>query len=84
MYRQTMVFPIVTYGSEDPYYMNSRKASTSVSLPTLTPVTVWTMTNWRTLKEMGIPDHLILLLRTLHAGQEATVRTSDETGLVQD
>ena len=24
---------------------------------------------------MGIPDHLICLLRNLHAGQEATVRT---------
>ena len=27
------------------------------------------------LKEMGIPDHLNCLLRNLHAGQEATVRT---------
>ena len=26
------------------------------------------------LKEMGIPDHLICLLRNLNAGQEATVR----------
>ena len=26
-------------------------------------------------KEMGIPDHLTCLLRNLHAGQEATVRT---------
>ena len=31
---------------------------------------------WKILKEMGIPDHLIFLLRNLHAGQEATVRTS--------
>ena len=30
---------------------------------------------WKTLKEMGIPDHLICLLRSLYAGQEATVRT---------
>ena len=30
---------------------------------------------WRILKEMGIPDHLICLLRNLYAGQEATVRT---------
>ena len=30
---------------------------------------------WKILKEMGIPDHLICLLRNLHAGQEATVRT---------
>ena len=30
---------------------------------------------WEILKEMGIPDHLTCLLRNLHAGQEATVRT---------
>ena len=30
---------------------------------------------WKTLKEMGIPDHLICLLRNVYAGQEATVRT---------
>ena len=30
---------------------------------------------WKILKEMGIPDHLSCLLRNLHAGQEATVRT---------
>ena len=34
---------------------------------------------WKTLKEMGIPDHLICLLRNLYAGQEATVRTGHET-----
>ena len=30
---------------------------------------------WKILKEMGIPDHLTCLLRNLHAGQEARVRT---------
>ena len=30
---------------------------------------------WKILKEMGIPDQLICLLRNLYAGQEATVRT---------
>ena len=30
---------------------------------------------WKTLKEMGILDHLTCLLRNLHVGQEATVRT---------
>ena len=30
---------------------------------------------WKILKEMGIPDDLIFLLRNLYAGQEATVRT---------
>ena len=34
---------------------------------------------WKILKEMGIPDHLIYLLRNLYAGQEATVRTGHET-----
>ena len=30
---------------------------------------------WKSLKEMGIPGHLIYLLRNLYTGQEATVRT---------
>ena len=30
---------------------------------------------WKTLKEMGIPDHLTYILRNLYAGQELTVRT---------
>ena len=34
---------------------------------------------WKILKEMGIPDHLTCLLRILHAGQEATVRTKHGT-----
>ena len=34
---------------------------------------------WKILKEMGIPDHLICLLRNLYAGQEAPVRTGHGT-----
>ena len=34
---------------------------------------------WEILKEMGIPDHLICLLRKLYAGQEATVGTGHGT-----
>ena len=34
---------------------------------------------WKILKEMGIPDHLTCLLRNLHAGQEAAVRTGHGT-----
>ena len=34
---------------------------------------------WKILEEMGIPDHLICLLRNLYAGQEATIRTGHET-----
>ena len=34
---------------------------------------------WKILKEMGIPDHLICLLRNLYAGQYTTVRTGHGT-----
>ena len=34
---------------------------------------------WKILKEMGIPDHLICLLRNPYAGQKATVRTGHGT-----
>ena len=34
---------------------------------------------WKILKEMGIPDHLICLLRNLYAGQEETVRNGHGT-----
>ena len=34
---------------------------------------------WTILKEMGIPEYLICFLRSLYAGQEATVRTGHGT-----
>ena len=34
---------------------------------------------WKILEEMGIPDHLICILKNPYAGQEATVRTRHET-----
>ena len=40
---------------------------------------MWITTNWKILKEMGISDHLTCLLRTLYAGQEATVRSGHGT-----
>ena len=43
------------------------------------PLIVWITTNWKILKEMGIPDHLTCLLRNLYVGQEATVTTRHET-----
>ena len=33
---------------------------------------VWITTNWKILKEMGIPEHLTCLLWNLYAGQEAS------------
>ena len=56
-----------------------RKTPTSALLTMQNPVTVWITTNWKILKEMGIPDHLTCLLRNLYAGQEATVRTGHGT-----
>ena len=58
---------------------NSRKTPNFPSLTMLKPLTVWITTNWKILKEMGIPDHLTCLLRNLYAGQEATVRTGHGT-----
>ena len=55
------------------------KHSTSALLTTPEPLTVWTTTNWKILKEMGIPDHLTCLLRNLYAVQEATVKTGHGT-----
>ena len=43
------------------------------------PLTVWITTNWEILKQVGIQDHLICLLRNLYAGQETTVRTGHGT-----
>ena len=41
--------------------------------------TVWITTNWKILKQMGIPDHLTYHLRKLYAGKETTARTGHGT-----
>ena len=58
---------------------SSRKTCTSALLTTPKPLTVWITTNWKFLKEMGIPDHLTFLLRNLYAGEEARVWTRHGT-----
>ena len=58
---------------------SSRKTSTSAVFTMPKPLTVWITTNWKILKEMGIPDHLTCLLRNLFAGQEAAIRTGHGT-----
>ena len=58
---------------------SSRKTSISALLTMPQPLTVDHNKLWKILKEMGIPDHLICLLRSLYAGQEATVRTGHGT-----
>ena len=42
-----------------------KKTSALLAMPK--PLTVWITTNWKILKEMGIPDHLTCLLRNLYA-----------------
>ena len=58
---------------------SSRKTSISALLTMPKPLTMWITINWKILKEMGIPDHLTCFLRSLYAGQEATVRTGHGT-----
>ena len=57
----------------------SRKTSTSASLTTLKPLTVWITTNWKIINEMEVPDHCTCLLRNLYVDQKATVRTGHGT-----
>ena len=40
---------------------------------------MWITTNWKILKEMGIPYQFTCLLRNLCTGQEATIRTEHGT-----
>ena len=53
---------------------SSRKTPTFALLTTPKLLTVWITTNWKILKEMGIPDHLTYLLSNLYAVQEVTPR----------
>ena len=62
---------------------SSRKTSISALLSMPKPLIMWITTNWKILKEMGIPDHLTCLLRNLYAGQEGTVRTGHGTDWFQ-
>ena len=59
--------------------MELKQKSASAPLTSLKPLTVWITTNWKILKEMRIPDHLICLVKNLYAGQEATVRAGHGT-----
>ena len=58
---------------------SSRKTSTSFLSTMPKPLTVDYNKLWKIPKEMGIPDHLIRLLRNLYAGHETTVRTGHRT-----
>ena len=58
---------------------SSRKTSISALLTTPKLDCVDQNKEWKILNQMGVPDHLIFLLRNLYAGQEATVRTGQGT-----
>ena len=54
---------------------DSRKTPTSASLTSKAFDCVDHNKLWKSIKEVGIPDHLTFLLQNMYAGQEATVRT---------
>ena len=55
-----------------------RKTSTSALMTTSKSLIVWITTNWKILKDMGIPDNLTCLLRNLHAGQKQNLELDME------
>ena len=57
---------------------SSRKTSISALLTMLKSFTVWTTTNWKILKEIGVPDHLTCLLKSMHLGQKSTESDTEE------
>ena len=58
---------------------SSRKTFISALLTMPKPLTMWITTNCGKFLKIGLPDHLTCLLRNLHSGQEATVRTGHGT-----
>ena len=63
-----------TFAGSSKEQESSRKTSTSALFDCVDHNELW-----KVLKEMGIPDQLTCLLKTLYAGQEATVRTGHGT-----
>ena len=57
------------------FMVNRWETSISALLTMPKPLTVEHNKLWRILQDMGIPDHIVCLLRNLYAGQEAIVRT---------
>ena len=48
----------------------------------LKPLIAWITTNWKILKEIGIPNHLTCLLRNLYAGnnEQLELDVEQQTG----
>ena len=70
---------LLTFVGSSKKQKSSRKTFTFALLTMPKPLTVWITTNWKILRQMGIPDHLTCLRRDLYADQEATVRTGHGT-----
>ena len=63
---------LLTFFESQKKQASSRKSPASALLTMPKHLTVQITTNWKILKETGIPDHLTCLLRNLYAGQEAS------------
>ena len=61
---------------------SSRKSSFSALLTMPKPLAVWITTNWKILKEVGIPDPLTCLLRIVYAvrKQQLELDMEQQTG----
>ena len=68
-----------TFAGSERKQGHSRKTSTSASLITLKPLTMWISKNLKILKELGIPDYLTCLMSNLYAGQESLVKIGHGT-----
>ena len=70
--------PAPTDGGRDSAGLGALGGKQALSGSPYPRLLVWIITNWKILK-VGIPDHLTCLLRSLYAGQEATVRIGHGT-----
>ena len=64
-------FKLLTSVGSSKKQENTRKTSTSALLIVPKPLIMCITTNWKNLKEMGIPDHLTCLLRNLGLSTQA-------------
>ena len=55
-----------------------QKNNYSASFIMLKPLTVWITTNWKILKQAGLPDYLTCLLRTLYAVKKQQLEPDKE------
>ena len=61
-----------------------KKKSISPSLTRLKPLTVWITTNWKILKEMGMPDHFTCLLEKPVCRARSKSQYQTQNSLVQN